>query len=165
MTLELIELMPPGDAADDAVTLTFEERQKRRQRVTLAGGRHAAIVLPPGPGLDDGARLRATDGTTVRIRAANEAVSNAVASDPLLHARACYHLGNRHVPLQIGAGWVRYQPDHVLDDMLRNLGLHVSTLRAPFVPERGAYHGGTSSHQHGAHRHSHGGHDHHHDHD
>lgn len=164
MTLELIELRPPGDAADDGVTLTFEERQKRRQRVTLASGRQAAIVLPPGPGLDEGARLCAADGTLVRIAAANETVSNAVAADPFLHARACYHLGNRHVPLQIGPGWVRYQPDHVLDDMLRTLGLDVGTVSAPFVPERGAYHSSAWSPAHGAHQHRHGGHDHHHDH-
>jgi urease accessory protein len=77
-----------------------------------------------------------------------------------LFARACYHLGNRHVPLQVGHGWLRYQNDYVLDDMLRQLGLDVKHEQAPFEPENGAYgeHGG---HSHG---HSHGDDDHSHSH-
>ena len=61
---------------------------------------------------------------------------------------AAYHLGNRHVALQIGAGWLRYQHDYVLDDMVRGLGLSVEAEQAPFEPEAGAY--GSHSHDHGA---------------
>ena len=75
------------------------------------------------------------DGLIVQVRAAAEPVSEVRCDDPLLLARACYHLGNRHVPLQIGDGLLRYQHDHVLDDMLRGLGLQPS-LRAGAVRTR-----------------------------
>lgn len=64
-------------------------------------------------------------------------------------ARACYHLGNRHVALQIGADCVRFQPDHVLEEMLRELGLAVRREKSPFQPEPGAYGRGGHSHTHG----------------
>jgi urease accessory protein len=146
--LELIEKAPRGAAEDDALTLPYELRQKSRQRVRLDSGREAAIVLPPGTLIEDGDRLRAADGTVVRVSAAVEPVATARADDPLRQARACYHLGNRHVPLQVGAGWIRYQPDHVLDEMVRGLGLAVTHESARFEPERGAYHGHAHPHRH-----------------
>jgi len=66
----------------------------------------------------------------VQVIAAPETVSTVYCSDPLQLARACYHLGNRHVPLQIAAGFVRYQHDHVLDDMLRGFGLDPQVMLA-----------------------------------
>jgi urease accessory protein len=149
MMLELIEKVSHDGAAGDSLTLPFELRQKSRQRVCLDSGREAALVLAPGTQLDEGDLLRATDGTLVRVGAATEAVSTARAEDPLHLARACYHLGNRHVALQVGPGWVRYQPDHVLDEMVRGLGLTVVHESARFQPERGAYHGQAHSHSHG----------------
>ncbi len=137
--LELIERLAADGEVADSVSLPYDLRQKCRQRVRLDSGRDAAIVLPPGTPLLSGERLRAADGTTVRINAASEAVTIGRTDDPVLLARACYHLGNRHVALQVGRGWVRYQPDHVLDDMVRGLGLAVSYESAPFDPERGAY--------------------------
>ncbi len=157
--LELIEKAPGGGEVDDTVTLSYELRQKSRQRVRLDSGRTAGIILPPGTRLDDGDRLRAADGTAVRVSAATEAVTTARTDDPLRLARACYHLGNRHVPLQVGPGWVRYQPDHVLDEMVHGLGLAVSHESARFEPEGGAY--GKHPHRHdGADEHatSHGHH-------
>ena len=68
-----------------------------------------------------------------------EAVSTVNADDPKALARAAYHLGNRHVAVQVGDGWLRYLADHVLDDMLRGLGLEPKSERAPFEPESGAY--------------------------
>src|SRR4029453_12009108 len=103
----------------DSVPLPSELRQKTRQRLRLDSGREAALVLPPRTTLADGDRLRAADGTTVRVGAAREEVWGARSEDPICLARACYHLGNRHVPLQVGPGWARYQPDHVLDEMVR----------------------------------------------
>jgi len=135
-------------AAADTLTLRFELRQKSRQRVRLDGGREAAVVLAPGTALDDGDHLRAADGTEILVRAALEAVSTARSDDALQLARACYHLGNRHVRLQVGAGWVRYQPDHVLDEMVRGLGLNVTHESARFEPERGAYGSGHHHHHH-----------------
>mgnify|MGYP001179136076 CR=1 FL=1 len=155
--LELVEKAERDGAVADTVVLPFALRQKSRQRVRLASGREAAIVLPPGAHLHDGDRVRAADGTAVRVVAAAESVSTARTDDPLRFARACYHLGNRHVALQIGSGFVRYQPDHVLDDMVRGLGLTVTPEVVPFEPEGGAYAG----HSHGG-AHSHGGHGHRH---
>jgi urease accessory protein len=104
--------------------------------------------------LRDGDLLAGVDGLLVQVRAAAEPVSEVHCDDALLLARACYHLGNRHVVLQIGPGFVRYPHDHVLDDMLRGLGLEPACAEAPFEPEAGAY-GGTSGH-HGGHSHGHG---------
>ena len=151
--LELIQKVASDGDADDTVTLPYALRQKSRQRVRLASGREAALVLPPRTALADGDRLQAADGTAVRVRAALETVTTARSADALQWARACYHLGNRHVALQIGPGWVRYAPDHVLDEMVRGLGLTVIHESVRFEPERGAYHG--HGHPQG-HEHSHG---------
>ena len=81
--------------------------------------------------------------------AKDEEVAVVSTEDPFLFARACYHLGNRHVPLQIGEGWLRIQRDHVLENMVQSLGLLVSHQLAPFEPESGAYSGQTNhSHSH-----------------
>ncbi len=99
-------------------------------------------MLPRGHVLRGGDCLRASDGRIIEIHAAAEAVSTARSDDAQLLARAAYHLGNRHMPLQVGAGWLRYRHDHVLDEMVKGLGLAVQTEQAPFEPESGAYHGG-----------------------
>lgn len=146
--LELTATTTSDRPADDIVTLPFELRQKSRQRLRLDSGREAALLLPPGTTLDDGSLVVADDGTTVVVRAAIEEVSVVRGNDAHSLARACYHLGNRHVALQIGDGWLRYQPDHVLDDMVRGLGLEVRREQAPFQPERGAYHSHAAPHAH-----------------
>jgi urease accessory protein len=93
--------------------------------------------------------LTTEDGSeTVLVVAAPETVSRVSIDDPLLLAKVCYHLGNRHVPLQIEQGWLRYQHDHVLDDMVRGLGVAVTTEQAPFEPEAGAYQSAPHQHQH-----------------
>lgn len=177
--IELTRKTTAGGATDDTVTLPWALRQKSRQRLRLDGGRDAALVLAPGSFLDDGDRLETAAGYSVRICAAREPVSLARTTDPLRLARACYHLGNRHVALQVGDGWVRYLPDHVLDDMVRGLGLTVTAETERFEPERGAYahshaatHGSGSDHAAGghpvaaAHHHPHDHHPHgHHAHD
>jgi len=84
----------------------------------------------------------------VQVLAAPERVSTVRCADPLLLARAAYHLGNRHVPLQIEAGFLRYQHDHVLDEMVRGLGLEVLIEQAPFEPEAGAYQSAPHGHAH-----------------
>lgn len=127
---------------DETLTLSFEDRQRRRQRVTLDTGEEAALDLPRGRGLCDGDLLRAEDGRVIAVRAASEAVSTVRTNDPTLLARAAYHLGNRHVALEIGEGFVCYLEDHVLDAMVEALGLHIVRERRPFEPEAGAYSGG-----------------------
>ncbi len=95
------------------------------------------------------------------MRAAAESLSVGATADQHLLARAAYHLGNRHVPLEIGAGFVAYGHDHVLDDMVRGLGLDVSSRVAPFEPESGAFqHAGSGGGHH--HDDAGNGHDHHH---
>lgn len=138
------------------LTLPYERRIISRQRVALDDGTDAGLFLPRGTVLHDGDYLKAETGEVVLIKAAKETVSTLYCDDPLLLARAAYHLGNRHVPLQIMQGVLRYQHDHVLDEMLHGLGLHVEVESAPFEPEPGAY-GGGHSHDHG-HTHEHGHH-------
>ena len=114
-----------------------------------------ALFLPRGRVLRGGDRLLSRDGTVVGIEAAPESVSTVRARDGRQLARGAYHLGNRHVPLQVGDGFLRYQHDHVLDEMVRTLGLDVVAETAPFEPEGGAYSGGGHSHGH-THSHGHG---------
>ena len=122
------------------VTLTFERRQRTRQRLLLDDGREAALLLPRGTVLRGGDYLHAENGEVIAIKAATEEVSNAFCSDPLQLARAAYHLGNRHVAVQVGVGWLRYLRDHVLDHMLEEMGLQVRPDTVAFEPEAGAYH-------------------------
>lgn len=144
-----------GEAAAGVLCLPFDLRQKSRFRARLTDGVEVGVFLDRGLILRDGDCLRAEDGRLVRVEAAAETVSTLRTSDPTLLARACYHLGNRHVPLQIGAGFARYRHDHVLDAMVRGLGLDVVPEEAPFEPEAGAY-GGGHAHAHAHDDHGHG---------
>ena len=130
------------------LTLSFELRCKSRQRVRLDDDREIAIQLPPGSVLQHGDVLRAADGLLIKVQAAPEEVSTAFSNSPIVLARAAYHLGNRHVKLQLGHTWLRYLHDHVLDDMVRGMGLSVYDERAPFEPEGGAYQEIPSHHEH-----------------
>lgn len=122
-----------------SLTLAFDLRQRSRLRTRLDNGEEAALYLQRGLVLRDGDCLCTADGFTAIVRAAPELVSTVHSDDPTLMARACYHLGNRHVPLQVANGWARYLHDHVLDEMVRGLGLTVISEQAPFEPEAGAY--------------------------
>ncbi len=128
------------------LTLPYERRIISRQRVTLDDGTDAGLFLARGTILQAGEVLRAETGELVVVQAALEQVSTAYCDNPLLLARACYHLGNRHIPVQIMPERVRYQHDHVLDEMLHYLGLVVIVESAPFMPEAGAYHSHSHSH-------------------
>jgi urease accessory protein len=133
------------------LALNLDQRVKSRLRVVLDDGREAGIFLDRGESLKDGDCLVSDEGLVVRIQAASECLSTVESQDPHLLARACYHLGNRHVALQIETGRLRYLHDHVLDEMVRGLGLEVKVENAPFEPEPGAY-GGTG---HGQGHHGH----------
>jgi urease accessory protein len=146
--LRLVSIAPEPVETDTTLTLPLESRIKSRLRVTLDDGREAGLFLPRGSSLRDGDCLLAEDATAVRVRAAPETVSEVHCDDPLQLARACYHLGNRHVALQIESNLLRYQHDHVLDEMLQGLGLSVAVCQAPFEPEPGAYGGHGHSHSH-----------------
>jgi urease accessory protein len=135
-----------AEEAHATLTLSFEQRQKSRLRVTLDNGEEAGLSLPRGTVLRSGDQLRAGDGRVIEVCAASEPVTTASTRDNHLLARAAYHLGNRHVALQIGEGWVRYLADHVLDAMVGGLGLGIVHEERPFEPEIGAY--PSSSHDH-----------------
>lgn len=124
--------------------LPFELRSKSRLRTTLSTGEEAGLLLERGTVLRGGDLLLADDGRVIEVVAAVELVSTVGAADPWALSRAAYHLGNRHVPLQVGTAWLRYLHDHVLDDMVRGLGMNVTVEEAPFEPEAGAY--GAHSH-------------------
>ena len=128
--------------------LPFNERSKSRLRAVLDNGEEAGLFLERGSILRHGDLLLADDGRVVEVQAATETVSTVRTDNGLLLARACYHLGNRHVALQIGPGWLRYAHDHVLDDMLRGFGLRITVEQAPFEPEGGAYVAASHSHAH-----------------
>lgn len=163
-TLPMIEglasVLPSDAAPRTSLTLPYDARKRSRQRVRLDDGKEAALLLPRGTLLRGGDRLQLSNHDVVVVKAAPESVSTVVAADPVQLARVAYHLGNRHVPLQVGAGWLRYQHDHVLDDMVRGLGAEVRAETAPFEPEGGAHaHGGDTAHTHaheGPHPHDHG---------
>ena len=121
--------------------LTWERRQKSRQRVRLASGEEVALLLPRGTTLKDGQRIASEAGRVVEVVADAESVSTVRSTDPMCLARAAYHLGNRHTPVQLGEDWLRYREDHVLDAMIAGLGIGAVPEReqAPFEPESGAY--------------------------
>lgn len=137
----------PRDA-ERRLVLPFSERSRSRLRAMLDNGEEAGLFLERGSILRHGDLLLADDGRVVKVEAAPETVSTVRTDDGLMLARASYHLGNRHVALQIGPGWLRYCHDHVLDDMLRGLGLEVSVELAPFEPEGGAYVAASHAHSH-----------------
>jgi len=140
MMLKLTELAPPETPPDDVVTLTYEARQKYRLLSSTDSGTQIGLFLPRGQSLRKGFVLTGPEHYNVLIEAAPEALSVVHIDDTLQFARACYHLGNRHVALQILPGELRYLSDHVLDHMLEGLGLTVSHETLPFEPEPGAYH-------------------------
>ncbi|EGY8981136.1 urease accessory protein UreE [Escherichia coli] len=132
-----------------SVTLPVDMRVKSRIKVTLNDGRQAGLLLPRGLLLRDGDILSNENGDEfIKVIAADEAVSVVRCADPFMLAKACWHLGNRHVPLQIMPGELRYHHDHVLDDMLRQFGLDVDFAHLPFEPEVGAYASKSHAHNH-----------------
>lgn len=136
--------------ATERLVLPFELRCKTRLRTRLENGEEIGLFLVRGEILRAGDKLLGNDGRVVEVVAAHEGVMEARASDPVLLAKAAYHLGNRHVPVQVSESMLRFGRDHVLGDMVRGLGLVVSETEAPFEPESGAYGG------HGGHAHPHG---------
>ncbi len=152
--LEIHELVEVGEPAK-VLELPFELRQKSRLKAQLSDGEMVGLFLPRGTVLRHGALLKTDSGDIIEVRAAPEEVSTVSGTDDFLLTRVAYHLGNRHVPLQVGRGFLRYQHDHVLDAMVRQLGAQVRFEQAPFEPESGAYG------DHGGHGHGHGhGHEH-----
>lgn len=146
--LTFVQNLPslPGAPVQLIFMLTAEERARSRHRFYATTGEPAQFQLPRGTLLKDGDLLRSENGDVLaRVQARAEPVLTVTTDDPLALMRAAYHLGNRHVPVEIGEQYLRLAPDHVLAGMLKRLGLHVCWEMAPFHPEAGAYGG----HSHG----------------
>ena len=156
----------------NTVELDWDLRQKSRFEATDSTGRTLGVFLPRGTVLRGGDVLVAEDGSLIKVQAAPQSVLRITHCQnhgtPFDLIRAAYHLGNRHVPIELRPDYLQIEPDHVLADMLRAMHLIVNAVDAPFEPESGAYaagghaHGAHAHHTHGAH---HEGHDHDHGHD
>lgn len=123
----------------DEVHLIYAEREKSRYRTTTASGQDIGWFLPRGIVLCDGDALVCENSQMIMVRAASESLTEARSNDAHLLLRAAYHLGNRHVSLQILPGALRFPRDHVLEEMLEGLGLEVRAIDDAFTPESGAY--------------------------
>jgi urease accessory protein len=148
-------VLPAGtwDAAGalDVLTLDFEDRFRRRRLYRGAQGREVLLDLPEARLLRDGDGLALEAGGAVLVRAAEEALV-AVTAPPALLLRLAWHLGNRHLPAEIGPERILIRHDHVIETMLAGLGATLAAVRAPFNPEGGAY----GEHNRSGHRHAHG---------
>jgi len=131
---------------DEELVLAWDDRKRGRLRTTTLSGKEVGLFLERGKVLQHGDLLRAETGEVLQVVSASESVTTASTDDPLAFARICYHLGNRHVPLQVGNGWIRFQRDYVLEDLVRLYGLTILHEKAPFEPENGAY--GEHGHHH-----------------
>jgi urease accessory protein len=145
------------------IELDWDVRQKSRFDVIDSQGRQIGVFLPRGTAVRGGDVLVAEDGSLVRVIAAPQPVLRithcTAHGTPFDLTRAAYHLGNRHVPIELRPDHLKIEPDHVLADMLRSMHLIVVAVDEAFEPEGGAYgsHGGGHGHDH-AHDHgnSHG---------
>ena len=174
--IQVSKLLPQGQGLAPVllkrattVELDWDVRQKSRFAATDSAGRELGIFLPRGTLVRGGDVLVAEDGSMVRVIAAPQPVLVITHCQshgtPFDLTRAAYHLGNRHVPIELQPDHLKIEPDHVLADMLRAMHLIVTEQNLAFEPEGGAYaagHGG--GHSHGEHGHG-KGHDHHHGHD
>lgn len=145
----------------DTITLDRQSRYRRRVLLTTDGGRELLLDLPEATYLAHGDGL-AVEGGVVLVKAAAEDLLEIHAADALALATIAWHLGNRHTPAEITRNAIYIQPDHVLAELVEQLGAHVHRVRRPFEPEGGAY--GGKGPLHSGHHHGHGGHHHHHDH-
>ena len=142
------------------VQLDWDVRQKSRFDATDSQGRQLGVFLPRGTVVRGGDVLVAEDGSLIQVLAAQQAVLRITHctehGTPFDLLRAAYHLGNRHVPIELKPAFLQIEPDHVLADLLRSMHLIVQAIDAPFEPEGGAYAQGGHGHAHGGHQHSHG---------
>jgi urease accessory protein len=174
--LTISKIMPQGQGLAKVllqrattIELDWEVRQKSRFEATDSAGRQLGVFLPRGSVVRGGDVLVAEDGSLVRVQAAPQDVLRITActehGSPFDLTRAAYHLGNRHVPIELQPDHLKIEPDHVLADMLRAMHLIVTEQNLAFEPEGGAYaagHGSGYHHRGAGHDH---GHDQHHGHD
>jgi urease accessory protein len=137
-----------GQIAVAGITLAFDDRYRRRIRMTDDNGEDFLLDLAETTRIEDGDGLLLNTGEIILVRAAEEDVLDIICHDAAQAARVAWHLGNRHTPVQVlGSGALRISYDHVLADMVERLGAHAQRRQAPFAPEPGAY--AESGHDHG----------------
>jgi urease accessory protein len=153
-----------GAAAVDQVLLDAHDRHRRRVVLTGEHGTTFLLDLPQATALRDGDGLVLDDGSVVRVVGRSEPLIEIAAANSHQLARLAWHIGNRHIDVQIVGDRLRMRRDHVIEDMLRGLGAQLAPVDAPFDPEPGAYGQHAHGHDHpDAHDHHHEhGHDHHH---
>ncbi|MGL4191658.1 urease accessory protein UreE [Vibrio misgurnus] len=139
----------------DKVVLPYALRQKGRFRAVSQSGLEVGVFLPRGALLKQGDYLHTECGQVLQVVAQQESVILAKSDDWQTFAKVCYHMGNRHVPMEIGDRWLRFQPDHVLQQMVSMMGLVCEPQLAEFNPEHGAYHTSSKPHFHPVHEHAH----------
>lgn len=132
----------------DKAILPIDTRIKSRTKIVLESGKEAGWVLPRGGLVRGGDLLACEEGDRILIIAAGEQVSTVNSTDSFSLMKAAWHLGNRHVPLELAPGFIRYAHDRILDDMVTGFGLAVIVEMQPFEPEAGAYQ--QQSHHHHA---------------
>ncbi len=128
-----------AESIHDQLILDHLQREKGRFKAMASSGTEVRVFLERGNTLRIGDVLRSRCGKNLSVIGAVEPVAIASTDDWAQFSKACYHLGNRHVKLQVGDRWLRITPDHVLEDMLEQLGLVVHHEHSVFVPESGAY--------------------------
>jgi urease accessory protein len=143
-------------SAVDSITLDAHERHRRRVVLSAERGTRFLLDLPQATALHDGDGLVLDDGAIIRVVGRPEPLAEIAAADAHALARLAWHIGNRHIDVEIAGDRLRIRRDHVIEDMLRGLGAGLLHIDAPFNPEPGAY-------GHQGHEHNHG-HDHRHDH-
>jgi urease accessory protein len=146
-------IVAPENKALDSISLTFDQREKSRLRAKTRGGEELGLQLRVGTMLSHGDKLQLTDGRIVEVHAAEESLHEVRANGATQLARIAYHIGNRHVPLQVNDDHLLMLPDHVLKAMVEGLGGTVREVTRPFQPESGAY-----GHSHVHHSHDDQGH-------
>ena len=129
----------PEKAALDTITLAYVDRHRRRIRLAADSGEAYLLDLPRAHHLVDGDGLELDCGGYLHVRAAPEPVFEIEAAQPADLLRIAWHLGNRHLPLQIAGERLRIRADHVIAEMVVGLGGRITCLEAPFDPETGAY--------------------------
>jgi len=146
----------PSDAALGSLTLDFDQRHRRRIRLTDDLGQDLLLDLPEAVAMADGDGLQLDDGRWLRIQAATELVVEVRHKEPVQLVRLAWHLGNRHLATEICEYVLRIRPDHVIEEMLRGFGAELVKVQVAFQPEGGAY----GKHEHHHHHDENGHHDH-----
>lgn len=149
-------VLDTDEGCTETVTLSYDDRYRRRMAMRADGGTAFLLDLPRVVELAAGQGIALEDGRVIGVRAADEDLMEARASDAAHLVRTAWHVGNRHLACEIRADRLVLRWDHVIAAMLEKLGCAVTRIRGPFMPERGAY-GHRPAHEHA---HDHSAHDH-----